>query len=269
MKRLVFGLLLCVVFCGCVRVNTCGVAKKNFHLILLVGQSNMAGRGQVLPEDREPIPGVMMLNEENQWVPACHPIHFDKKEAGFGLAGEFAKDYLSEHPGVTVGLVPCAVGGSGIKYWFPGVEYAGAGLKNGPVHPFDDAVARVKIARQDGVFKAILWHQGEANCSLKGVENYPEMQKQVLTSLREACGVPDCPAVIGEVGRFFPRSGKRAGVALFLKAQMDALKICPRTGYASSEELTSNPDKTHFDRESLILFGDRYYQAFRTLEITK
>jgi hypothetical protein len=48
-------------------------SKENFHLFLLVGQSNMAGRGKVAEEDRKAHPRVLMLTKENRWVPAVAP----------------------------------------------------------------------------------------------------------------------------------------------------------------------------------------------------
>ncbi|HEX8916483.1 MAG TPA: sialate O-acetylesterase, partial [Humisphaera sp.] len=53
-------------------------AKDKFLLFLLVGQSNMAGRGKVEDEDRKPHPRVVSLDKAGQWVPAVDPIHFDK-----------------------------------------------------------------------------------------------------------------------------------------------------------------------------------------------
>jgi hypothetical protein len=38
-------------------------AKENFHLFLLVGQSNMAGRGMVDAQNKTPDPRVLMLNK--------------------------------------------------------------------------------------------------------------------------------------------------------------------------------------------------------------
>ena len=55
------------------------------HLFLLVGQSNMAGRGKVEPQDTVPIPRVLMLDKQRTWVPAVDPMHFDKPIAGVGL----------------------------------------------------------------------------------------------------------------------------------------------------------------------------------------
>ena len=60
--------------------------KEKFHLILLVCQSNMAGRGTVEAQDKTPHPRVFMLNKAEAWVPAIDPLHFDKPAAGAWLA---------------------------------------------------------------------------------------------------------------------------------------------------------------------------------------
>ena len=41
-------------------------AKEKFHLFLLVGQSNMAGRGVVDAQDKTPDPRVLMLNKAGE-----------------------------------------------------------------------------------------------------------------------------------------------------------------------------------------------------------
>ena len=61
-------------------------AKERFHLFLLVGQSNMAGRGKVTEADKTPVPRVLMLNQAGAWVPAVDPMHFDTPSiVGVGL----------------------------------------------------------------------------------------------------------------------------------------------------------------------------------------
>ena len=63
--------------------------------VLLIGQSNMAGRG--FAEDVEPISDdkITMLNSDKQWVKMQEPIHFDKSAAGVGLAASFAKAFVA------------------------------------------------------------------------------------------------------------------------------------------------------------------------------
>jgi hypothetical protein len=94
--------------------------KEKFHLYLLVGQSNMAGRGKVEAQDKKPHPRVLMLTKENRWTPAVAPLHFDKPFAGTGIGRTFGIRIAENNPDVTVGLIPCAAGGSPISTWEPG-----------------------------------------------------------------------------------------------------------------------------------------------------
>jgi hypothetical protein len=50
-------------------------ARENFQVFLLIGQSNMAGRGTVTPADQVPHPRVLMFNGAGEWVPAVDPMH--------------------------------------------------------------------------------------------------------------------------------------------------------------------------------------------------
>src|ERR1700733_9583755 len=58
--------------------------KENFHLFLLVGQSNMAGRGDIEAEDKQIHPRVLMFSKDDTWRPAVDPLHFDIPTAGVG-----------------------------------------------------------------------------------------------------------------------------------------------------------------------------------------
>ncbi|MEO6844256.1 MAG: sialate O-acetylesterase, partial [Ginsengibacter sp.] len=71
---------------------------SSFDLYLLIGQSNMSGRGVVTEKFKEEgDPNVFMLTKENTWVPAKNPLHFDKPTIvgvgpglSFGIAMEKA-----------------------------------------------------------------------------------------------------------------------------------------------------------------------------------
>ena len=94
--------------------------KEKFLLVLLAGQSNMAGRGFVQDSDKIPSPRVVMLDKEGNWVPAVDPVHYDKKAAGVGPGRTFANLLAATDPEITVGLIPTACGGSPISSWVPG-----------------------------------------------------------------------------------------------------------------------------------------------------
>ncbi len=136
--------------------------KEKFLLVVLAGQSNMAGRGVPKPEDKVAHPRVVMLDRRGEWVPCADPIHYDVAEAGVGPGKAFAEALAESDPSIVVGVVPCAVGGSPISVWEPGRPFWKGGTE---WHPYDDCVARVRRARRDGTLAAILWHQGESDCT--------------------------------------------------------------------------------------------------------
>lgn len=129
--------------------------EAQFHLYLLIGQSNMAGRGLVDAASKVPHPRVLMLNKNREWVAAIDPLHFDKTVAGVGPGLAFGKQMAEANPQVRIGLIPCAVGGTPISAWVPGKED-----KSTRTHPYDDMLERVRVAMQTGVLKGILWHRG-------------------------------------------------------------------------------------------------------------
>ena len=90
------------------------------RLYLLIGQSNMAGRGRVVAEDKTPHPRVFVLDKADEWAPAVDPLHFDKPFAGVGPGLAFGKAMAEADPEARIGLVPCAAGGSPISVWRAG-----------------------------------------------------------------------------------------------------------------------------------------------------
>ena len=87
-------------------------AQQNMDLYLLIGQSNMAGRGVVEEQDRIATPGVFALTKADAWVPAIDPLHWDKPAiAGVGLGRSFARAVKGS---ADVGLIPAAFGGSSL-----------------------------------------------------------------------------------------------------------------------------------------------------------
>lgn len=234
-------------------------AKERFHLFVLAGQSNMAGRGSITEVDKIAHPRVLMLNQERQWVPAVAPVHFDKTVAGVGLGRTFAVEYAKAHPDVTVGLIPCAVGGSPISAWQPGGYH-----KSTKTHPYDDAVERIESVKNEGVVRGILWHQGESDSKEKLVEAYEENLLAVFRRLRKIVG-NEVPILIGGLGNFPERPWSDA------RKKIDSIhrKIAeqtPLSSFVDSEGLKCKSDHVHFDSPSLKEFGRRYWSAFQEIK---
>lgn len=227
--------------------------KSKFRLVLLIGQSNMAGRGFVTPEDKVPNPRVVMLDKSGNWVPAVDPVHYDKRSAGVGLGRTFANLLAEEDKDTVIGLIPAACGGSSLIYWKPGAYF-----KQTKSHPYDDAVSRTKRAMKDGTLTAILFHQGESDG--RRCKEYHSMLSQLIDMLRNELNAKEVPFIIGQLSTVKPMNKTKAAVD---SAHRLCAAECQPAGFVTSENLTLNPDNIHFDRKSLIEFGKRYYKVYR------
>ena len=234
-------------------------APKDMKLILCIGQSNMAGRAKMLDADREIVPNAYKLNRDDKWVAAKAPYHFDKKYAAVGPVDDFVRLYLKDHPGESVGVVPCAVGGTSVTTWL-------AEGRKGQGANFTRALERAKIAAQNGKFIAILWHQGETDAAKYELgplmKTYPGRVKGIAEALRRELGDETIPFIVGEIGRWKRGDGDHA--ARINPCINKVAEILPRSGVASSEGLR-NQDRHHFDRESQRTFATRYYEAWKRI----
>ena len=234
-------------------------AKEQFHLYLLVGQSNMAGRGTVADEDKTPHARVLMLSKSGDWVPAVDPMHFDKPAAGVGLGKTFGIRLAEANPGVSIGLIPCAVGGSPIDAWKPGVFYAPT-----KSHPWDDAMQRASGALKAGVLKGILWHQGESDSTDQLAPGYEAKLHDLIVRLRKELNAPEVPFIAGQMGKFADSPWNDAKTQVD-KVHQDLPNKVKRTAFVSADGLKHRGDKVHFDSESYREFGKRYAEAFLKL----
>ena len=237
--------------------------KTNFHVFLLMGQSNMSGFGEVVAEDKEPLPGVVKLPTKGAmaWKPAAHPLHNRLRSDRFGLGLPFAEKYLVSHPGVVVGLIPVAWGGAGIDR-----------LKKG-TPTYADALRKAAFAKTQGVIKGVLWHQGESD-TVNAVlsDQYEGKLHQLVHDLRADLADPALPFIVGNLAEFYGtgkdhREPKRVAQIEQVRAALRAMPDnIPHTGFVESTGCSS-PDKhqVHFDRTSYIKLGVRYAEAFREL----
>ena len=234
--------------------------QEQFHLFLLAGQSNMAGRGEVEAQDRVVHPRVLTFTREGTWVPAVDPIHFDKPSAGVGLGRSFGLALAARDSSITIGLIPAAVGGSPIGAWEPGGRHEQTGN-----YPYDEAIRRARRAMQDGSLKGILWHQGESDSPLMHARLYETRFHALIKRFRRDLGYPDVPFLIGQLGQF-PDHPWDEGRRHVNAAHAWTPKTVPHTVVVSSKDLTHKGDGVHFDAASLRAFGRRYAEAYVALQ---
>ena len=223
-------------------------APRDMKLFLLIGQSNMAGRGGVEPPDRVVHPRVFMMNKRYDWVPAVDPMHYDKPALiGVGLGSTFARIIADEQPGVVVGVIPAAFGGTSLEEWRP----------EGPL--YNNALDRTREAMARGTLAGILWHQGESDAAPEKAAVYAERFAAMIAQLRKDLGAEEVPVVIGEIGHFV------ANVDAINAALAKVVEWVPRCALVKADELGHKGDALHFDSTALRELGRRYAEAWKGL----
>ena len=221
-------------------------APHNLELFLLIGQSNMAGRGVIEAQDREELPGIYVLDKDLHWRVASDPLHFDKPAiAGAGIGRSFARRLRRERPEAQIGLIPCAFGGTSLNEWAPGGKL------------FEDAVRRTRAAESAGRLRGILWHQGESDSGDRELATtYRERFARMIAALRAELDAPDAPVVVGALGEYL-YTRDREPFARIVNEQLAGVPgAVPHSAFVTSEGLSHKGDQLHFNTASLREFGD-------------
>lgn len=223
------------------------------HSFLMIGQSNMAGRGFLKDVPSIHDEKIKMLRN-GRWQMMAEPINFDRSTSGISLAATFASSWrLFHNQEDDIALIPCADGGTSLEDW--SVE--------GPL--FQNAVSQAKAAQKISNLSGILWHQGESDSYGQKHQLYKEKLSLIIETLRKELNAPDIPLIIGGLGDFL-RDGiygqyfneyNEVNAALIQFAEDH-----DHTYFVSAEGLTANPDNIHFDAISQRKFGIRYFRAF-------
>ena len=232
--------------------------KAKLHIYLLIGQSNMAGRGQLDKEPASVHPRVLMFTKQNQWAPAVEPLHFDGKGlAGAGLGMSFARAMAEAHPEATIGVVPCAVGGTPLSRWQKGGDL------------YQESLVRLRAALKDGVLRGVLWQHGESDAGdPKLAATYSTRLAGMIADLRADLAAPELPFVAGKLGDF--SVAERKGKPYHWKTVNEQLAGLPglsaKVAVVESTGLTHRGDFVHFDTPALRTLGQRYALAMLALQ---
>ena len=223
---------------------------------LLIGQSNMAGRGTI--GDVPPIDNKnCLMLRMGRWQKMSEPINPDRAifagspRSGTCLAASFA-DEVAKTTGGRVGLIPCADGGTKLASWMPGEVL------------YDHAVMMTRLAMRSSRLCGILWHQGESDCvQEERVRTYVERFIEMITSMRRDLGMGDIPVIIGELSLLIdPKYNRSEYLGVMNENFAEIARRIPNCAVASSQGLALKEDGLHFDAPSLRIFGQRYFEAY-------
>ncbi len=222
--------------------------QERFHVYLLIGQSNMAGRAPLSEAERGPLERVFLLNDADEWEVARQPFNryasFEKwpdEKQKKGPGASFVRAMLAADPDIEIGLVVNARGDTSVHHW------------QAHEKTYKEALRRARIAARTGTIRGVLWNQGEYDRGR--LAGFLEALKTLVGNLRADLGVPDLPFVAGGVLGLPHVNAELAR----LPAEM------PGTGFASSEGLRGF-DRHHFDGPSQKILGERYAREMLRLQ---
>ncbi|MBC8768122.1 sialate O-acetylesterase [Arenibacter sp. BSSL-BM3] len=231
--------------------------KANLWVFMLAGQSNMAGRGFVEPQDTVPNTRVYTINKQGDMIYAKEPLHFyEPSMSGLDSGLSFGKSLIKHIPdSISVLIIPTAVGGSSISQWL-----------NDSIHRevklFTNFKEKAELGMRFGTVKGILWHQGESDAKTKEAPLYQIKLSELFYQFRKIIGNQEATVVIGQLGSYSTNP-------LWSKIN-DHIKYYistdPNAGMINTQDLKEKGDKVHFNSEAQRIMGERYALEFMKIQ---
>ena len=256
----------------------------NLHIYLAYGQSNMSGQADVTAADRAEDPRFLVLraaNHSNQKVgefyPAAPPMGHSASKVG--IVDIFGRKMVKELPdSIKIAVANIAIGGQSIDlfdkdrnktyvqnaknkgdtWWIQYLDEYGGDL-------YKRIVEMGKIAKEKGVIKGFLFHQGEADYQMN---DWPKRVKKVYDDLIKDLGLDSTkvPILVGELAT----TAAGGDLGWRNSAVAEAASLIPNGHLISAEGCPAlkEPNYTlHFTRQGYETFGERY--AEKMLELLK
>lgn len=258
-----------IVFAAAIALIGCAHAAGSGptpEIYVLMGQSNMSGRGVVADaplELRTPDPRIMLYGNDGVWKPAVEPVDAYEGQidavstdliAAVGPALAFARALAGESERRII-LVPCAKGGSAIGQWTPSTDRATL---------YGSCLARVSEAAPRGRLAGLLWYQGETDAERPDrAAAWASNFTQVVQAFRADIGAPDLKVLVvglGDRPLTGPYAGRFGSWAVVQGAQ--ASLALPNHVHVSAAGLPMNEDQLHLSTAGQIALGRRMAEAW-------
>ncbi len=243
-----------------VEISKLPAGTERLDIYLLMGQSNMKGRG-VMPEEPKRDPRIVMMHlRDDQWYLARHPLHLtgDAKtfeghdNAGVGPGLAFAEVVAGREPKAAIGLIPCAVGGSPIRVWEKGAKLYDEALRRGKLALQTAAPAKPRIA-------GVLWLQGEADAGPDNRAGYEGKLLKLVDDLRADLSLPELPFIACTIGEMSPDAARLADQKAMNEVLLSLPRKRPHTACVDARDIKTHiGDHVHFDTAAQEEIGRRF-----------
>lgn len=240
-------------------------ADPGHDVIVLIGQSNMVGRGTGIdPVAFDPSVGRVYTfgatgAHANRIVHAADPLaHWDARPNTVGPGMEFARQYATTlPPHRTVLLVPAAQGATsfsgGVKRWR---------TTHTPAHEnlYLLALRQIRLALEaagpGARLAGFLWHQGEGDSSNP---DYAHDLDSLINALRSALDAPEAWFLVGQMSP--PGNALNTGKQATNLVQIDTPRRNYGAAFAYAPWLHIPDDTTHFSAAGARVLGRSYANA--------
>jgi hypothetical protein len=229
--------------------------RENTWVFILSGQSNMAGRAHVEPQDTIPSDRVFTINKNGEVIIAKEPLHYyEPSMTGLDCGLSFGNELIKHIPdSISILMIPTAVGGSSIGQWLGDSTFRNVQL-------FTNFNNNIVIGKQYGTIKGVLWHQGETDAkSPNDIKLYKNRLVELFIKFRKTVKNEKLPIIVGELGSFSKNSDnwKHLNNQIELYVSSDSNASIVRTS-----DLKDRGDKLHFDSEGQRLLGKRFANEY-------
>ena len=223
--------------------QTTGATEKPVHVVILSGQSNMAG-----------------MDPKLGFEPEMKKLFPDAEVAYFKVAqgGRPIRMWVKEWPDIAA------------KHGLP-EKPAPKNSKDGTVYyqPILDQYAKLVAKHGEPDTVTFCWMQGERDAREKLSKAYPEAMKQLIGNLRRDLKRPEMNFVIGRLSDFGKPSD--AEWQAVRKAQVGVAEGDPHGAWVDCDDLNNKEkngvkrDDLHYTKEGYELLGRRYARQAKAL----
>lgn len=232
-------------------------------IFVMAGQSNMAGRGFVEPKDTISNNRVLTIDKSGKWIYAKEPLNLNEPSyVGLDCGLSFANKLLEYVPeGISIGIIPCAIGGTAIEQWLDDEIYREVKLLSN----FQD---KVNLCQKNGEIKGILWHQGESNAYTELIPQYSDNLKSLTNIFRKIVKDDTLPIFMGQLGSYTNKDDQVLWDSINIIID-DFVEENENTYIIRTHDLKDKGDKLHFDSESQREMGRRFANEYQLNIINK
>ncbi|MGV3503679.1 MAG: sialate O-acetylesterase [Adhaeribacter sp.] len=225
-----------------------------YYVILMGGQSNMAGMGKVADLKDYAVPGNVKFFAYGPGTGgAANRQRFGPE---VGLWQSLHRQFPDKH----FLIIKYAIGGSSMLDWAPNYDAEKARITG---HARFGNMFEAMFSKVDSLTKvydtemlAFLWMQGErdAKIPVAGKDYYPHF-KGLIEAVRQRVQAPRLPVLFGAVN---PPAEAYPALPQVRRAQAEIAVNMNHTYLIDTEDLPKLPDNLHYNTQGQLTLGERY-----------